>query len=179
MTMKAVLPVLAIFLLLLTGAKPEDKPASINWMTWEEAIAANKKTPKKLFVDVYTDWCGWCKRMDATTFKNEVIVEMMDKDFYAIKFDAEQKDSIVWNGKTFRFLNQGRRGAHELAAALLDGQMSYPSFVLLNEKTERMQIVKGYKQPADLERLLAYYGENYYLEGNEKFEANFKSRITE
>ena len=49
----------------------------INLMTWEQAAAANEKEPKKIFVDVYTDWCGWCKRMDVTTFKDPAVVALI------------------------------------------------------------------------------------------------------
>ena len=60
----------------------------INWMTWDEANAANKVTPKKIFIDIYTDWCGWCKKMDKSTFQDASVIEALNKDFYAVKFDA-------------------------------------------------------------------------------------------
>ena len=66
----------------------------VKWMSWEEAVQANKKNPKKIFIDVYTDWCGWCKKMDKTTLSNPKIVKELNANFYSVKFDAEQKESI-------------------------------------------------------------------------------------
>jgi len=61
-----------------TPQKPKQAPAKINWMSFEEAYELNKTQPKKIFIDMWTYWCGWCKRMDATTFTNPVVVEYMN-----------------------------------------------------------------------------------------------------
>ena len=90
-------------------------------MTWEEAVqkASTEASPKKLFIDVYTDWCGWCKKMDKDTFQNAEVAAYMSENFYMVKLDAEQKEPIEFKGKTYNFVATGRRGYHELAAALL------------------------------------------------------------
>ncbi len=141
----------------------------INWMTWDEAMAANKITPKKIFIDIYTDWCGWCKKMDSTTFKDPNVVEEMNNSFYAIKFDAEMKKDITFNDAVFSFVNTGRRGAHQLAFALVDGRMSYPSFVLLDENFHRVMLAPGYQTPDKLIPQLKYTSTNAYKTKN--FEA--------
>lgn len=88
--------ILAIFAMLTFGAKAQEKTETIKWMGFNEAIEACKKEPKMIFIDVFTDWCGWCKRMDATTFKNPVIAKYMNDKFYAVKFDAERdRKSVV------------------------------------------------------------------------------------
>jgi thioredoxin-related protein len=123
--------------------------AQITWMTWDEAIAANKQQPKKLLVDVYTEWCGWCKKMDAKVFTDPAIEAYIKKNFYAVKFDAEQKETILYDGYTFNFNTEAtRRGVHDLAIALLDSRMSYPSIVYLDENRDRISISPGFK-PAD------------------------------
>ena len=53
----------------------------INWMTFEEALAAQKKTPKKIMMDVYTNWCGPCKMLDKNTFHNKDVVEYVNKNY--------------------------------------------------------------------------------------------------
>ena len=126
--------------------------ADINWMSWDQAVTANKESAKPLIIDVYTDWCGWCKRMDATTFKDPRVAEYVNANFYAVKLDAEQKGDIVYDGTTFSFQQQGKRGVHTLAASLLDGRLSYPSIVYFNGKMERTMISPGFK---DAEALLA------------------------
>lgn len=143
----------------------ETEPAAadeIKWYTWEEAIQLAEDQPKKLFIDMYTDWCGWCKRMDATTFKDPGVVKHLNDNFYPVKFDAEQKEEVEYKGHTFKFIASGRRGVHELAYSLLDGKLGYPSYVYLDEEQRRITISPGYK-PADkmLKELQFITGEHY------------------
>ena len=136
----------------------------INWMTFQEAVKLNETAPKKIFIDVYTDWCGWCKKMDKTTFLNAEVVEYMNKNFYAVKLDAEMNDTIVFNGYTF--VNQGgmngRKGTHQLAAALLRGKMSYPSYIFMDEKNYVITVAPGYMDANDLMPVLMYIGTDAY-----------------
>lgn len=155
--------------------KIEEK--KVQWMSFEEAIKKSEKEPRKIFIDIYTDWCGWCKRMDKTTFENETIAQLLNEKYYAVKLDAEQKDSIQFQGHTFKFVAQGRNGYHELAAALLNGKMSYPTVVFMNEKLELITPVPGYQQPKDLHPLLKFFGESskYGEEDWKAFLENYKS----
>ncbi len=118
----------------------------VQWLSWEEAQAKMKTEPRKIFIDMYTSWCGWCKKMDASTFKDPAVVKNLNENFYAVKFNAEQKETINYSGHDFQFVKNGRRGYHQLAHSLLNGRMSYPSFVYLNEKMERIMISPGFKQ---------------------------------
>lgn len=147
-----------------------DKAQTIKWMSFEEAVKLNETSPRKIFIDVFTDWCGWCKRMDQTTFMNKEVIEYMNENFYAVKFDAEQSDTIVFAGYTF--VNQGgtngRKGTHQLAAALLQGKMSYPSYVFMNEKNQLLTVAPGYMDDSRFLPILRYFGSDSYL--NMKFE---------
>lgn len=147
-----------------TAPQPAAKVAPLKWYTWEEAMELNKTKPKKIFVDVYTEWCGWCKRMDRSTFKDDKVMEYMAANYYAVKLDAEQKADIKFNGETFKFItnDNGRGGVHALAYALLDGRMGYPSMVYLNEKLERIMISPGYKEVPDMLKELKFAAEEKY-----------------
>lgn len=136
----------------------------INWISWEEAVELSKTDaqPKKIFVDVYTDWCGWCKKMDENTFQNPEVSKYMQDNFYMVKMDAEGKDPIEYQGKTFKFVPSGRRGYHELAAALLQGRMSYPTVVFLDEQLNMLSPVPGYQQVEPFMQIAKYFGENIY-----------------
>lgn len=106
--------------------------AQVNWLSWEEMMKAQEKEARPVFIDVYTDWCGWCKVMDRETFAKAEVYEVLNRDFYSVKFDAEQREDIKVGGKTYSYVSQGRRGYHELAATLLNGQLSYPTVVFLD-----------------------------------------------
>lgn len=127
---------------------------TIKWYTLEEAIQANQKSEKKLFIDIYTDWCRWCKVMDEKTFQDPTVIKYMNENFYAVKFNAEQQTSINFKGKEYGFMPGGRKGIHSLAYNLLDRQASYPSFVVLDANLNRKNIIKGYKAPEPFLTLL-------------------------
>ncbi len=157
-----------------TGKQAVPKPPvveeKIKWMSWAEAAEANKTKPKKMLVDVYTSWCGWCKVMDKQTFTNDTISEYLNKYYYCIKLDAEGKDTIKFDNKDFVFISPekggGRNGIHTLAYALLDGKMGFPSLVYLTEKYERTAISPGYKTPAQLLPELRFTAEEAFLTKN-------------
>ncbi len=76
---------------------------------------------------MYTEWCGWCKKMDKSTFVDSTVAVYLAANYYPVKFDAEQKEDLVFAGQTFKFIKEGGRGSHQFAVALLDGKMGYPS----------------------------------------------------
>lgn len=159
------LPAFAVLLLSLSSFRPSNPSlVEVKWYTWDEAVALNKVKPKKFMVDVYTDWCGWCKVMDKKTFTDEAVAKFIGHNFYPIKFNAEQKDDVKFNGQTYKYVEtNGGRGIHTLAYALLDGKMGYPTVVYLNEKYERILISPGYKEPADMTKELRFIAEQQYL----------------
>lgn len=155
-------------------------PQLIKWHTFAEALELNKKEPRKIVVDVYTDWCGWCKVMEKNTYNNEVIAEYLNKKFYIVKLDAEQKEDVKIGGKTYKFVPQGRRGYHELAAILLQGNMVYPSVVFLDEKVRILQSFQGYIRAKQFDEIIKFIGENHYITKSwDEFIASYESQITE
>lgn len=155
------------------------KESKIKWYSFEEAYKLNKKHPKKIFVDVYTDWCGWCKKMDAETFMHPTIVAYMSKHFYSVKLNAERKDTIDIDGVKFVNPNPSNsRSTHQLAVEMLRGQMSYPSYAFLNEKGQLITVVPGYHQAADFECIISYIGSDAYLTKKwEEFQQGFTGTI--
>ncbi len=150
----------------LTQTEAATETASINWMSWSEAAVANKTDKKKIFIDVYTDWCGWCKKMDKTTFQDPAVIKELNDNFYAIKLDAEMKEDIDFNGSKFSFVKQGRKGSHQLAYALLDGRMGYPAFVILDENFHRVMLTPGYQKVEQLVPQLEYTSTEAYKTQN-------------
>jgi len=134
----------------------------LKWYTIEEVEKLSAENPRKIFIDVYTDWCGWCKRMDATTFKDPRIIKILNEDFYAVKLDGEGTEAIIFKDREYKFIPQGRNGYHELAAALLQGKLSYPTTVYLDENLNMIQPIPGYLQVQDLEPILIFLGKDHY-----------------
>lgn len=141
---------------------PEEK--GVQWVTFEEAVKLNDKNPKPILFDMYTQWCGWCKKMDRDTYENRVIIDYLNEHYYPIKFDAEQKEDVEFGGKTYKYVPNGRRGYHELAATLMNGRMSYPTVVFLGSDYTVLQSVPGYKGAKDFERMIKFFGSGAYVD---------------
>jgi len=148
----------------LTALTWTDTPAegSVKWITFEEAIKKSKTEKRPIFIDVYTDWCGWCKVMDKNTFNDPQVAKLLNEKFYAVKFDAEQKEDVIFNGSTFKFVASGANGYHELAAALLNNQLSYPTVVFLTENFEMIQPLAGYRKAPEFHKIAQFIGEGHY-----------------
>lgn len=167
-TMKGILiSIGAVAILLLTTALSANRgvPAAegpVKWMTFEEALKKSKSEKRPVFIDVYTDWCGWCKVMDKNTFSDPVVAKLLNEKFYAVKFNGEQKEDVVFDGNTFKFVASGRNGYHQLAAALLNNQLSYPTVVFLDEEFRMIQPVPGYRQAPEFHKIAQFIGEGHY-----------------
>ncbi|HEY4655387.1 MAG TPA: DUF255 domain-containing protein [Cyclobacteriaceae bacterium] len=148
----------------------------VQWMSFEEAVAQSKKVKKKIFIDVYTDWCGWCKVMDKNTFSDPEIARVLNENFYPVKFNAEQREPVEFAGHTFRFIESGRSGYHELAASLLNNKLSYPSVVFLTENFEMIQPLPGFHKPDEFHKIIQYIGEDHFKSQSwNDFQKTYKS----
>ena len=134
----------------------------VKWLTWEEAQNKSETIKKKVFVDVYTEWCGWCKKMDKATFQQDDIAAYLNEYYYAVKFDAESKKDIVMNGKVYKYVKSGKRGYHQLALEIMKGKLSYPTIVFLDENLDVLQPIPGYRGPKEFKMMMAYFAGDYF-----------------
>lgn len=154
--------------------------SKVKWLTLGEAEQLSKKAPRPIFIDTFTDWCGWCKKMDKETFTNPVISDILNNKFYPVKFDAEGSEKITFFGH--EFINDGKAGkAHQLAVTLLNGQLSYPTVVFMIFKPDgqpEVQPVPGFRAPKEMEVLLSFFADKTYeTQKWEEFQKNFKGRV--
>jgi thioredoxin-related protein len=164
-SLKLTVVVLAIILLPLSSFKSEStfqEIEKVKWYTIQEAQELSRKTPKKIYIDMYTDWCGWCKVMDKNTFTNSDVIKHLNTNFYPVKFDAEGKEEVLFKDKTFKFVSNGSRGYHELAATLMQGKLSYPTSVFLDERLDLISPLPGYLTPEKMVPILEFIGEDHY-----------------
>jgi thioredoxin-related protein len=131
-------------------------------MSFEEAVERSKTEKRKIFIDVFTDWCGWCKVMDKNTFSEAEVAKILNENFYPVKFDAEQKEDVQFNGTTFKFIPSGSKGYHQLAAALLNNQLSYPTVVFLDEEFRMIQPLAGYQKAPEFHKVIQFIGQDHY-----------------
>lgn len=137
--------------------KTEER-VTINWMTLEQAMEKSKTEKRKIFVDVYTTWCGWCKHMDSTTFVSGSVAKYLNDHYYPVKFNAEQQSDIVFKDKTYHFKKSGNRGHHELAAEWLNNRLTFPTVVFLDENMTLIQPLAGYQDATKMEAIINYFG---------------------
>ena len=157
--MKKILLLLCLVVSVSQMACATDKnDKEIHWMSFEEAEAKMKEKPKKVIIDIYTSWCGWCKVMDKKTYGNDSLIRYVNENYYAVKFDAEQKTPVSFRGKQWAYSTQNR--VNELAVQLLQGKMSYPTTVFMDENFENAQPMPGYLEIFQMESILKYLGGN-------------------
>ena len=156
----ALLPVLAI----LSPFQSNAQHTGIQWMSIEEAMAAQADEPRKIIMDVYTQWCGPCKMMMANTFTDPNVISYINQNYYAVKFDAEGPDPVDFKGTTYtndgyREGMRGRNSTHAFSRAL--GVNAYPTLIFMSEKGEIIAPITGYKTGYQLEPFLVFFSQNW------------------
>ena len=154
---------------IITSGKNE----KLEWLTLAEAETKMASQKKDILIDLYTDWCGWCKVMDKNTYTNPAVVQYIHDKFYPVKLNAETKEVLIWRGKQFKYNDRYR--VHDYAVLLTGGQLSYPSTVILPADGSAPQVIPGYLKPPDMELILKYFGERHY--GKTPFETYRKDFI--
>jgi thioredoxin-related protein len=129
----------------------QNEDGSLQWLSMEEADAIRKAGTDEMFlVDVYTDWCGWCKVMDKKTFTDPTLIAYLNENFHVVKFNAEQKETVRFKDQDYIWEPLGRNGINKLGLTLLQGRLSYPSLVFLNQNMDILAISPGFKEAPQL-----------------------------
>ena len=114
---------------------------SIEWLPFDKALQKAQKNDKYIFVDIYADWCGYCKMLDATTYQAESVQKELAKNFVSIKLDSESSEEVSWDGKTM--------SKQQLAGYW--GVTGLPTLLFLNPKGE---IIAAYPSYADADLMI-------------------------
>lgn len=137
--------------------KVEGDAVAIEWLDFETAIDRNKEEKKLIFIDMYTEWCGWCKKMDASTFKDPSVINYIDQNFYAVKLNPETETAIAYKEVLYEQKVYGGKKMNELAVNLMGGKISFPSFVILNKREVKRGVIGGYQTNNQLLSALKRY----------------------
>ncbi|MFT4024626.1 MAG: DUF255 domain-containing protein [Flavihumibacter sp.] len=154
------MPKIILWAGLLLFAQTALAQSGMKWMTLAEAEAAAAGDPRPILIDLYTDWCGWCKVMDKKTYKNKNVYNYLNSKFYAVKLDAESRSKLAWKGKSYSY--NVRYRVNEIALFLSPAQLSYPTTVIIPPGTNEPQPIPGFLEPKDMELLVKYFGEGAY-----------------
>ncbi len=168
---------LAVFNIHLKNLRAQEliAPSEVIWYDINQVDSLLKQQARPLFIDVYTEWCGWCTHMMKTTFANKSIAGYMNSNYYNIRFDAETFDTLTFQGKTYT--NPGGEGKpkHDLAKFLMNGRYSFPTIVYMG-RNQQFFPVPGYQSIPQLEPFLVYFAEDLYANVSlEDFNRYFKS----
>ncbi len=177
--MKFFQKLILMFAVLLTSATVSTAqtlvaPSPVQWYTMEQADSLFAIQPRPLFIDVYTEWCGWCTHMMKTTFAHAGIAGFMNNNFYNVRFDAETFDTITFQGKTYTNPGGANKPKHDLAKYLLSGRYSFPTIVYM-ARNKQFYPIPGYMGVPELEPFLVYFAEDLNTAVNlEDFDRYFK-----
>ena len=157
----------------VTNPNPEN--GLVKWMSFKESQEANKKQSRPFIIDIYTDWCGWCKHMMKTTYSNPFLADYINNNFYPVKFNAETRDTVEFMGE--KYINKGnaQRSTNDLAIKLLNGKLSYPTTLFMNSSFKFNLSAAGYLDIPKIEPLLVFTLENVYMTTQvEEFQKRYK-----
>jgi len=140
-------------ILLFSGAQTQ---AQVTWHTPEEASQATIGN-RLFFFDFYTNWCGYCKKMDRETFKDPTVAAILNKYYYPVKFNAEGNFTHEWKGRPYNLTQSGRSKIHEFALATLGKQIGFPTFVLFKADRTPIQAIPGYHAAKEFTTILWYF----------------------
>lgn len=144
-----------------SGIQTLEEPATpVHWVSMDEAVQASKKDGKMIWVDVYTDWCGWCKKMDKSTYRDTALIRYMNTYFHAVRLDAEAPEMQV-DGRKYAMSGQ----FNEYAVGLLAGQMAFPTTVVLEGNGKGLFKEGGYIDAQTMRLVAAFFAEGAYKKG--------------
>jgi thioredoxin-related protein len=133
-------------------AVEEAKPFALNWLSYNEGLALAEKENKYVLINFYTDWCGYCKKMDKETYSNEEVKSILNENFVIVKVNAESENKVIENGEEIS----------ERELARLYQVSGYPTTWFLESNHSQIAPLPGYVTTEQFIPVLNYIGEGWY-----------------
>ncbi|GAB5563484.1 MAG: thioredoxin fold domain-containing protein [Winogradskyella sp.] len=145
-----------ILSVLLLNALPKEE---VHWLTFEELETALANAPKKVIIHFYADWCVYCKKMEQSAYSKPDIIETLNAEYYAVKFNVESTDEIEFGGKRFINANVGkkRNPYHQIPEYLAgreNEELELPATVFLDEDFNIVERYYWYLSPKEMRDIL-------------------------
>jgi thioredoxin-related protein len=170
--MQKVLLVILLFVFFLsTSFYPTPKKKDL-WQSWKEIQELSKQEKKPILIDIYADWCVYCHKMDATTYRDDSVYEYLKEHFYRFKFNGESKEVLEWNNKKFGY-NKNYK-LHDFYVYVANGNLVLPTTVVIMPDGQPYSTT-GYMDASSIEKVLKYFATAYPATSFAEFEKSFKS----
>jgi thioredoxin-related protein len=153
--MKIIILPIILLLFVATGLRAGDTKNSGTELKWKKlttGLAEAKKSNKKVLLDVYTDWCKWCKKLDAEVYSETNISAYLQKKYVTIKLNAESTDSVTYQGKPST--------EAELAQAF--GVTGYPTIIFLDAEGQPIDKLGGFVNAEQFLPIIKFIGDDSY-----------------
>ncbi len=141
--------------LILTVQNTSDASGSADALVWNDfdlGMSLARDSNKKILIDVYTDWCSWCKKMDSEVYTDKGVIEAIKASYVLVKLNAESQEQLTYQGK--------RLTEREFAGSV--GVSGYPSTLFFESSGKPITLVPGYIPAMKFTPILRYIGENHY-----------------
>jgi len=173
--MQKLKPLLFFCLIIFCSATQKTKNDNkVNWLQLNDITSKIKEKDKPVLIDLYTNWCYWCKVMDKKTYSNKKVVDYINDHFYSSRVNAETPDAINWKGKTYLYNNTYH--LNDFALFITFGRVSFPTTIIIADQKSAPIPIAGFLEPKELEKILKYFGDGAYKTMNfPEFEKTFKS----
>ncbi|MEO1217405.1 MAG: thioredoxin fold domain-containing protein [Bacteroidota bacterium] len=146
---------LAAITLFLSAPLSAQESKSVRWLSFEALEDSLSVEPKKVFIDFYTDWCSYCRKMDKKVFTNPEVIDVLNEEYYSVRFNAEIDSVVTFGGQEFQNdqIGKSRTPLHQIAQllALRQGKFVAPSLIILDEE---FSVTSRYFQYLDSKKLL-------------------------
>lgn len=145
----------AMTMLFNTGFSDTDKPkveSAIKWVKYDEGLRMAAEENKPIFVDFYTNWCGYCKKMDRETFSDAEVASYMREKFVTVKVNAESNETVAVSDESLS----------EKQVSRSFGVRGYPTYWFLKASGEKIDNVRGYRPPESFLTILQFIGDGHY-----------------
>ncbi len=143
---------LAVFIAMFPG---DDKPAEKiepKWSAFDAGFEQAKTSNKKVMIDIYTDWCKWCKKLDSDVYGNSNVAKYLNEKYIIIKMNGESDKKVTFKGKSY--------SEAQLAQAF--GVKGYPTIVFIKPNQELITNLGGYVDSSKFLNIIKFLGEDYY-----------------